>query len=81
MRCFKIEKWGLVYQEIGKDKVVNDYKLGEILLNDDKKNHVMRSYSYNITITFYLLRKLYWAYVLSILYGIWFIEWLKKPLI
>ena len=31
-----MEGWGLVYQEVNKDKVVSEYEPGRMLLSDDK---------------------------------------------
>lgn len=35
MQCLAISKWGLVYQEISRDKVVNTYRQSGMLLDDD----------------------------------------------
>ena len=33
--CLIIDKWGLVYWKVGKDKVVSEYGLSRILLGDN----------------------------------------------
>ena len=35
MQCFVIKGWSLVYWEVSKDKIVNEYKFSGILLDDD----------------------------------------------
>ena len=35
MQRFAIERWGLVYWEAGKDKMVSEYGFSEILLDND----------------------------------------------
>ena len=49
---------GTMRCEVGTDKVVSGCKLSGMLLDDDKKDHVMRSRGRDIT--FYLFFKNYW---------------------
>ena len=44
--CNKKIRFGIL--KIGKDKIVSEYRLNEMLLNNNKQNHVMRLYDYNI---------------------------------
>ena len=50
MQRFAIGKWGLVYWEVGRDKVVNECKRSKILLDDDEWDHVIELCDHNITV-------------------------------
>ena len=43
MQSFIIDEYGMVYWEVGENKVVNEYGLSRILLKDDEWDYMMRS--------------------------------------